>query len=58
MAMSKRVDDLETFDYFCPLPGLPRASLWPAHGQEASFHFRGGKQEQASPFLPAARGSG
>jgi len=55
MAMSKRVDDLEVFD-FCPWPGLPLASLYRAPGEEASCHFRAGKQEESSPLLPLWRG--
>jgi hypothetical protein len=56
MAMSKRVDVLETFHDFCPWPGLPWASFCRAPGEEVSRHFRAGKQEESSPLLPVSRG--
>jgi hypothetical protein len=51
------VGDLETFDDFKRKPGRPIASLWLASGKDASFHFRAGKQQEWSPFLPVLRGS-
>jgi hypothetical protein len=55
--MPKRVGDLETFDDCQPLPALPIASLWLARGEDASFHFRAGKQEESSPSLRVLRRS-
>jgi hypothetical protein len=48
---------LETFDDFWPLPGLPIASLRLARGEDPPFHFRAGKKEEASLFLPVLRGA-